>query len=146
MKFKPFCCIILMFFLFAVVLYFCLLFLCFCFHDITVIVLCNCMVSNFQPSVAECSNCLFHDAKLHFLYALYKSCVGLLLSRYLHVSRIIKHSFSDILVKELILVLVIFSLINYSFFSISVLTVFLVLVFIQFYINNFSFSSYLVLM
>jgi len=55
---------------------------------------------------------------------------------------------SDILVKELILVLVLvsFSLINYSFYSNSVLTVFLVLVFIQFYINNFNFSSYLVLM
>jgi len=54
---------------------------------------------------------------------------------------------SDILVKELILVLVLvrFSFINYSFYSNSVLTLFLVLVFIQFYKNNFSFSSYLVL-
>jgi len=55
---------------------------------------------------------------------------------------------SDILGKELILnfVSVRFSFINYSFYSNSVLTVFLVLVFIQFYSNNFSFSSYLVLM
>jgi len=54
---------------------------------------------------------------------------------------------SDILVTEWIsvLVLVSFSLINFNFYSNSVLTVFLVLVFIQLCRNNFSFSSYSVL-
>ena len=47
---------------------------------------------------------------------------------------------SDILVKELILVLVSFSSINYSFYSNSVLTLFFVLVYIQLYRNNFTYS------